>query len=158
MRLAFLLMLLAGPAQALSCMRPSIVDSFHRAEEVPQDVYLLKGRLTFDEGLLPKTDHSRTQIDPAPIPAQFDGFALNRDGFTTPYPRAVTLQPLCFGPWCGTAAAGEEAIMFATLRGTDLVIEASPCGGDIFYDPTAKMERDAILCINGACPPAAPQR
>ncbi len=149
--LAAALTLVATDLAALSCLRPTIPDSFARAEKVPEDVYLLKGRLTFDERLLPETDMLNQEQTPAPIAARFKGHALNRDGFTTRYERAVTLQPLCFGPWCGGAASGEEAIIFAKVVGADLVIEASPCGGNIFYNVNRAMERQAIACINGDC-------
>lgn len=152
MRLALVLVLLAGEAQALSCMRPTIANSFARAEAVPDSVYLLKGALSFDESLLPDRDMLQPEKDPAPIEAQFKGMALSRDGFTTPYNRSVTLQPLCFGPWCGQAISEEPAIIFATVRGDDLVIEVNPCGGQIFYEPTPQMDAAAIACMNGRCP------
>ena len=148
--LAMVLMVLAGEAAALSCVRPDVVSSFQRAEEVPEDVYLLKGTLRFDPSLLPEGVINEER-NPPPIPARFEGQALNRNGFTTPYARSVTLQPLCFGPWCGSAQPGQEAIMFATVRGADLVIAASPCGGQIFYEPTRQMEQQLIACMNGGC-------
>ncbi len=147
------LVLVASEAAALSCMRPTIADSFARAEEVPEDIYLLKGTLTFDERLLPETDMLNDGWTPSPIAAQFRGFALNREGFTTRYDRAVSLQPLCVGPWCGGAASGEEAIIFAKVMGDDLVIEAPACGGTIFYNVTSAMEQQAIDCMNGSCSP-----
>ncbi len=149
--LACVLALVASEAAALSCIRPTIADSFARAEEVPEDIYLLKGTLTFDERLLPETDMLNDGWKPSPIAAQFRGFALNSVGFTTRYDRTVSLQPLCVGPWCGGAVSGEVAIMFAKVVGPDLVIEAPACGGGIFYNVTPQMEQQAIDCINGDC-------
>ena len=148
---AIALATLAGQAQALSCMRPTIPDSFERAAQVPEDIYVLKGSLTFDEDLLPETDMLNQEQNPAPIAAHFKGMALNLEGFTTRYARPVTLQPLCFGPWCGGAASGEEAIIFAKAVGDDLVVEANPCGGNIFYNVTRQTEQQAVACINGDC-------
>ncbi len=150
------LLLIASDAAALSCVQPTIADSFARAENMPEVVYLLKGTLTFDERLLPETDMLNEGWTPSPIAARFEGFALNTNGFTTPYNRAVSLQTLCVGPWCGGAASGEEAIIFAKVVGPDLVIEAPACGGTIFYNVTRDMEQQAVACMNGDCSAGQP--
>lgn len=143
--------LLAGEAGALSCLRPDVVSSFQRADEQPETVYLLRGFLTFDEGLLPQTDMLNQEQSPDPISARFDGHALGDDGFTIPYARELTLQPLCFGPWCGRAHSGEDALIFATAMGDELIVEANPCGGTIFYDVTEEMVRQVTSCMAGDC-------
>lgn len=150
--LALIGALVASDAAALSCARPDLAQSFARAEAVSETVYLLRGTLTFDTTRLPEMDALAPDPDPAPIPARFEGFALNAGGFTTPYAQDVTLQPRCLGPWCGGAESGEEAIMFATVTDKGLVIEAWPCGGQIFYDVTPQMVRQAQACFNGSCP------
>ena len=154
--LAAVLALVASDAAALSCMQPTIADSFARAERVPEDIYILKGTLTFDEARLPETDMLNDGWTPPPIAAEFRGFALNRGGFTTRYDRDVLLQPLCVGPWCGGAASGEVAIMFAKVLGDDLVIDAPACGGTIFYNVTRAMEQEAVACMNGDCSAGQP--
>lgn len=142
--------MMAGEVQALSCARPDVVRSFAAADAAPEITYVLKGRLRFDEALLPQGVVNAPRA-PAAIPATFAGVALGQDGFTIPYERAVILQPACAGPWCGSAQAGAEAIMFATVRGDDLVITASPCGGKIFYSPTNQMVRQLTACMQGDC-------
>ena len=145
--------MVASDAAALSCLRPDIVSSYIRADEAEESVYLLRGTLTFDEALLPETDVLNQKQSPGAIPAQFEGFALSRDGFTIPYDREVTLQPVCFGPWCGGAASGEDAMIFAKAVGDNLLVGAAPCGGTVFYNVTEDMVDQAVACMNGDCSP-----
>ena len=143
--------LLAGEAGALSCLRPDGVSSFQRADEQSETIYLLRGVLSFDERLLPETDMLNQEQAPDPISARFEGHALGADGFTVPYARELTLQPLCAGPWCGGAQSDEDALIFATVAGDDLIVEANPCGGTIFYNVTEEMVRQVTSCMAGDC-------
>ena len=145
---ALALSLVAGPAAALSCLPPDVAARYQRAEEVPEPVYILRGVLNFDEGLMPQ-GVVNAERNPAPVPAYFKGKGLTLVGFTARYERPVTLQPICFGPWCGNAVAGQEAIVFATVTGDDVVIEVDPCGGSVFYDPTEDMARILQTCLQG---------
>ena len=146
--LAAALSLVAGQAAALSCLPPDVAASFQRAEAIEEPVYILRGTLTFDRTLMPDgvVNEPRT---PAPVPAYFKGRGLTLDGFTARFERPVTLQPVCFGPWCGNAVPGKEAIVFATVLGDDVVIEVDPCGGSVFYDPTEDMARTLQTCLQG---------
>ena len=152
-RLALALVLIAGQAQALSCLRPDVAESFNRANGIEEPVYILRGVLEFDPGLMPQGVVNEER-NPDPVPARFTGRGLTLDGFTARFERGVTLQPLCFGPWCGSAEPGQDAIVFATVRGEDLVVEVNPCGGQIFYDPTEEMADVLTACLRGeACSP-----
>lgn len=149
--LAVFLGLLASDAVALSCLRPDVARTFNNANDIVEPVYILRGTLTFDERLMPQGVVNEPR-DPAPVPALFKGLGLTLDGFTARFERPVTLQPQCAGPWCGSAVSGQEAIVFATVLGDDILINVGACGGQIFYDPTPQMEATLTSCIRGeAC-------
>ena len=146
--LSVLLACTATQSIALSCMRPDPVQSFHRATEVPEPIYILHGRLTFDESLLP-VGMVNTPREPAPIPARFEGMGLTLNGFTSRFERQVVLQSICFGPWCGREVSGEDSLLFAKVVGDQIIIESDPCGGNVFYDPTQDVLDQMTSCIRG---------
>lgn len=136
---------------ALSCMRPDPVQSFHFANDIEEDVYILRGRVEFDENLLPEGMINRER-NPDPITAYFKGHGLTLDGFTSRFERTVTLQPVCYGPWCGREVSNKDVLVFAKVVGDDIILESDPCGTNFFYDPTRKMLDQMQSCISGeAC-------
>ena len=148
---AIALMVVAGQATALSCMRPDAVRTFERVSEDTNTYYLLYGTLDFDATKQPKGVVNEER-DPDPIAAQFAGFALNTVGFTTPYSNAVTLQPVCFGPWCGNTTPGVQSLFFAQVDDDAITIEVEPCGGRIFPEPSRSLLDAMTACMNGTCP------
>jgi hypothetical protein len=149
---ATLIALIAGQASALSCMRPDPVAAFERASDATGTYYVLYGALDFDTGLLPKDTGAHDGAVPAPIPAFFRGNGLSSTGFNLRFDQQVTLQPVCAGPWCGTAPAHSPALVFVQNVGGTLLLELGPCGGQLFSEPS-KADLDAMVqCINGACP------
>ena len=148
---AIFVILIAGQAGALSCMRPDVATTFNRMHEVPEDVYVLRGVLEFDESLLPEGVVNEERF-PDPIAGTFKGKGLTLDGFTARFESDVTVQSVCFGPWCGSLASGIEVITFANVIGDDIIIEANPCGSNVFPSPTQEMADALQSCIRGeAC-------
>ena len=148
---AIALMVVAGQATALSCMRPDAVRTFERVSEDTDTFYLLYGTLDFDATKQPKGVVNEER-DRDPIAAQFAGFALNTVGFTTPYSNAVTLQPVCFGPWCGNTTPSVQSLFFAHVDDDAITIEVEPCGGRIFPEPSRSLLDAMTACMNGTCP------
>jgi hypothetical protein len=148
---AIALTVIAGQATALSCMRPDAVHTFERVSEDTATYYLLYGTLDFDATKQP-SGVVNEERNPDPIAAQFVGFALNSDGFTTPYSRTVTLQPVCYGPWCGNTTPGVQSLLFVQVDGDAITIETTPCGGYIFPDPSRTLLDTMTSCMNGNCP------
>ncbi|WP_438956567.1 hypothetical protein [Cognatiyoonia sp.] len=146
--LTTLFCLVAAQASALSCMRPDVATTFLQMNEVPEPVYVLRGTFEFDESLQSQGVVNEPR-DPDPIPATFTGHGLTLDGFTSRFLRPVIVQPVCYGSWCGSMAAGEEVITFAKGVGDDIVLEANPCGSTVFYEPTQTMIDDLVSCIRG---------
>lgn len=158
-RIAFagLIALMAGQASALSCLRPDPVAAFQRAADADATYYVLYGTLDFDTRLLPQSgDGMSAPIEPAPISAFFRGNGLSKTGFNLRFDQPVTLQPVCGGPWCGSASAHTPAIAFVRVVGDELLLEIGPCGGQFFEQPS-QADLDAMVqCLNGNCTSVIP--
>lgn len=156
--LALCLVLIAGQAAALSCMRPDPVAAYQHALDAPDRFYVLHGQVAFDADLLPQ-GMVNVPRDPAPIAGVFSGAGLTRDGFKPTTLRDVTIQSSCAGPWCGRMRADTPHLMFAKLTDDGIVIEVGPCGGAVFPAPTSDMLDQMVQCIRGGpCVPADPFR
>ena len=147
--LSIVLTSLAGQAAALSCMRPDPIETFKRLAEVPEPYYILHGTISFDESLLPQGFDNNRISDPDPIPAQFSGVAMGAEGFTIPYNQPASLQIQCFGPWCGGAVDGMEAVFYVPASDPPVTLLADPCGGMIFPDPEQDVLEMLESCMAG---------
>jgi len=151
---------IAGPATALSCMRPDAARAFNSAAEADESYIVVIGTFAFDESKLPQgmvMDGSGADPDPDPIPARFTGRGLTLDGFTTPMDMAMAVQPVCFGPWCGQMTPGVETLAFMRRDGGSYVVEADPCGGWVFPKPARAVRQQMIACLRGETCEPGPQ-
>lgn len=141
-------------AQALSCLRPDPVATFQRLAAAPESYFVLYGQLTFDQADLPPGVSQDQMRTPDPIAARFTGKGLTREGFTNPYESDVTLQIGCAGPWCGSARRGVDAIYFVEATDPPVTMQAGPCGGMIFEEPSEAVLDMLTSCMQGAaCSP-----
>jgi len=148
------LMGITGQAHALSCARPDPVETFHRLAQAEESYFVLYGQLTFDESTLPQGSSFEQLREPDPIAAQFEGKSLSRAGFVNDYASNVTLQIGCADPWCGSARSGVDAVYFVAATDTSVTMQAGPCGGMIFEEPTAATLNMLTTCMQGgACTP-----
>lgn len=69
------------PALALSCIEPSVSRGFHAASAAPQSYVVIRGRLSFDEGKLPKAMTDLAPPKRTDIPARISGKSLSMAGF-----------------------------------------------------------------------------
>ena len=151
----------APGASALTCAPPDSLRTFATAQAAPEGYVVLLGRLDFDEGRMPAPviggdgqAGGAPVGSPAPVPARLAGTALGPDGFTLPAPDAVTLRPICLGPWCGTIPTGETWLLFAERTAEGYEVETGPCGGWAFMDPDAATLDAVAACLRGAaCAP-----
>jgi hypothetical protein len=127
-------------------MRPDPIETFQRLSQAPESYFVLYGKLTFDETALPEGVSMDQFREPDPIDARFEGKGLTLDGFTNAYFSDVTLQIGCAGPWCGSARSGVEAVYFVEATAPPVTMQAGPCGGMIFEEPT-----DATLQMLSSC-------
>ena len=147
----------AGPALALSCLPWGPQDAYLEADAATASYVVVEGRLSFDESLLPKTDWEHQEATPREtrIPARVQGRALQRGGFLTPYEGDVTLEVLCYGPWCSSAVDGADYVMFLEQRDGERVLQVNPCGGYAFDAQSGDAARAVLACHQGRkCKPS----
>lgn len=148
----------AGPALALSCMRPDPASDFVGAD-ASEDIWIIaEGVLSFDTALLPPRDRGVAPSADIDIPARFSGQSLSGGGFDRPFDATITLRLTCAGPWCGQAAPGQ---MIAFLKRTPEghVLIADPCRTRVYPDASDAVRDQLVRCIRGeTCTPADPFR
>ena len=143
------LVLAAGPALALSCLRPDVARTYSQASEAEQAYVVVRGELRFDEARLPENGGTNQDRRVVTIPARLEGKSLSRAGFTTPFARDITLEVSCLGPWCGGAQSGVEYLAFLEKHGRNLVMVAEPCGSWAFPEPSAEQVKQVETCMGG---------
>lgn len=154
MMTSVILLAIAGPAHALSCMETTIEQQFNRAVDASERYSVVAGTLTFDSGKLPQTDwDNQTNTPPKTfIDARITGKALTKEGFTQAYSKNVTLEVQCAGPWCGGARSGIEYLAFINVDQSPPRITASACPGHIFAEPSAAQKGSVVACFQaGRC-------
>lgn len=139
--LAFAIALLAaGPAAALTCMRPEIANSFERADTRPEPFVIALGRLIRTGADVPgDVPTTGGQLDRMPyqFPARFEGRLAGANGFMTERGFDVTVEIGCISAWCGGESLSDYGLYF--FRHDEqgrYALEANPCGGFLFENPT----------------------
>lgn len=147
LRLALLLSLVAGQANALSCVTPDPFAAFDRAAAAEEAYIVAHGRFLFDEAVLPGMNGSDASVEVA-----FSGTGLTRDGFVAPIDGPVTLHITCAGAWCGGLTPGRETLVFLEQRDDGLHLAVTACPTAAFDLPDAAT-LDAIAgCLShGSC-------
>ncbi|WP_246162220.1 hypothetical protein [Roseovarius faecimaris] len=144
------LALLASGTQvsALSCMRPDVVRTYTQAAEAEEHYVVVHGTLRFDEQRLPEAVMNESPPS-TKIPARITGMALSGSRFDTPFDHEITLEVLCFGPWCAGASSGVSYLGFLEVKGGAYTLTVDPCGGNGFAEPTEEALRQVELCHAG---------
>jgi hypothetical protein len=131
-------MFLAGPAAALSCLRPEVGRSFEEAD-AREEIFVV------GIGALERTGEDVPDAPPSDDPnrrvgysfaARFEGMLATTDGFDVPGTLDVTVEVSCVSAWCGGESLSEDALYFLRRDGEDYALEARPCGGYVFEAPT----------------------
>ncbi len=142
------------PAVALSCLAPSVENSFARYDAADDNYVVVHGRLTLDNSLIPNGmngEQSPPKI--TKVPAELIGSSLSSSGFVVPFDQPLTLELFCIGPWCGNAQNGEEVLAFVRKDADGYSLAISPCGGAAFPAPKPAMLRRVTQClVNNDCP------
>lgn len=142
----------ASQAMALSCLPPDVRMAFETAQGAPERHIVATGTLYFDARKLPMA----VLNDSPPktmISARLTGEALTATGFDLEFDRDITLEVLCFGPWCGGAGSGVSYLAFLRQDEDGHVLSADPCSSLLFHEPSRKMLDTVAQCVwNGRCP------
>ncbi|WP_227286370.1 MULTISPECIES: hypothetical protein [Paracoccaceae] len=149
--------LAATPALALSCLAPSVTDSFNAANEREETFVMAVGEMTRTGPDTARPDAVQTGAEnlPAPysFPARFSGLSAMADGFVNPLEVDVTVEVSCVSAWCGTPPLDSYALFF--LREDDeagVIFETDPCARYSYMTPTEQDLTEVMGCALGdAC-------
>lgn len=151
--MGLVLVSLASPAATLSCMRPDVARSYTEAAAAEGRYMVVHGTLRFDEARLPAAVLNESPPS-TKIPAHLSGKALSNGQFNYPFDRKITLDVLCFGPWCGGAENGLDYLVFVQVTAEGYTLTVNPCGGQAFANPTSEDLRRVERCnAEGPCAP-----
>lgn len=148
----------AGPASALSCAVPSIMDTYAFAAESPVNYALgvgsldLIGQSTPPEGTV-ALNGDINDMQGYTQPARFTGMQFTSWGFNQPWTENVLVEVTCVVAWCGQAQQIDNALFFfrQNADGT-YTLEIGPCPGTVFDNPTGNDLRQVRDCYNdGDC-------
>ena len=123
--LATMIASLAGPALALSCMRPDAVRLYEQARD-SEDLYsMVIGTVTPNAPIVAPTAQGRKTSE---TPVTLSGRSLTNAGFTGAFDQTVTLRLSCLSVWCADAPEFEDEVLVTLRHEQDnLVIDVSPC-------------------------------
>lgn len=152
--IAAVLMLVAGQANALSCMRPDVARDYERAASADETYFVVSGTLRFDPSLLPVVDYDNQSATPpqTDIAAHLTGQSLTGDGFTAEFVGDVILRVHCAGPWCASPQTDTQYLSFVERTEQGFVMHVDPCGGLSYPEPTPEMQARVLACAKGDCP------
>lgn len=151
--MACVLALAATPAGALSCRMPDAGLTYDQAAASPSQYAVVVGTVDFDPKRLPEHRSGGQVQKNTAVPARVTGRALDTNGFLTPFRRDVTLDVLCFGPWCASMEPDKPYMMFLELRSDGYALTLTPCNDFAFANPDRKMLERITLCfqLGGSC-------
>ncbi|MEM8822358.1 MAG: hypothetical protein AAGF30_02005, partial [Pseudomonadota bacterium] len=149
-----LLSMLGQPAMALSCMRPSVAQTFQTLNAAEETYVIVHGTFEPLPGgpTEPAGDvNDRQSYD---LQARFRGDLATAMGFDRSIDVIVTVEIGCAGPWCGTVPEG-DVIAFLERREEGFAFSAGPCPfGALPATPEA--EALALSCLRaGPCETAS---
>lgn len=118
----------AGPAAALSCLRPDAVRMLEYARDSADIYHVFKGRLTaLGPYAIPTSENGKDNS--ADTQVQIKGSGLGAQGFSVPVDISATLRLSCLSVWCANPPADEELLMIVKSADDALILEVGPCGG-----------------------------
>ncbi len=139
-------------AAALSCMVPDVTAAYRTAQAAAKRHLVVLGTLHFDQARLPRANGNESPPR-TPIAARLTGQALTESGFDFAFDRPITLEVLCWGPWCGGAGSGTRYLAFLREGAEGHVLSADPCGTMLFQDPSGQALETVARCVReGRCP------
>lgn len=146
--IAFLVLLTAQPALALSCLRPDAVRLYEMARDSESVFVMVRGRAEVTGPAIDLVPNN-TQDQTATTTAVVSGTMLTSHAFGRDFEREITLEVSCLGPWCGgTDGLDREQFMAIQITDSDLVLRLGPCGGDVVnWDRDG--ERRMLACHRG---------
>lgn len=148
----------AGPASALSCAAPSIMDTYAFADQSAEPYVMGVGSFDVVGQSMPPEgavalDGDINNMQGYTQPGQFIGMRFTSWGFNQPWTEDVLVEVSCMVAWCGQAERVENGLFFfrQNADGT-YALEMEPCPGNVFHNPTGNDLRQVRDCYNsGDC-------
>ncbi|MEM9797783.1 MAG: hypothetical protein AAF919_14920 [Pseudomonadota bacterium] len=141
---------LAGPAAALSCLRPTVETSFAAAHEAAEEYVIAVGSIRVDPGQkAPPVVGGVQGARDLSLTGRVTGRLATLTGFDRSLDAPVTVEIGCAGPWCGSAPS-EPSILFLQRTAEGYVLPEGPC--PVFSLPLTlqdDMEGRAMACLTG---------
>lgn len=139
---------IATQASALSCLQPSVQNSFTAANEAEEQYVMAVGRLTPLPGQsIPEQPEDPNQRQGYTLETRFDGNLASLTGFDQPAAFPVTLEVTCAGPWCGGLPLDDTLYFIERRDGTNVVVEG-PCP-HFALTATTEVVEGAMACLRG---------
>ncbi|MEQ9036915.1 MAG: hypothetical protein RIE24_00990 [Silicimonas sp.] len=145
-RLLAFLLLLAGPAQALSCLPPDAVRLYTQAAESEDLFAIFIGRLDPEIPIeVPEIPNDGTlhEDQEATTRTRLTGHLLGPDDFTRPVDQEIDVRVTCLSIWCGSPITDRDILGALRLTGDVPELEIGPCGSNAMVLEQADL--DALL-------------
>ena len=145
---------LAQPASALSCLRPSVPQTFAVASASEASYVLAVGRIALMPGeAIPSTGDDPNAREGYTVRARLDGHLASPTGFDAPASFPLDVQVDCAGAWCGGVPLAERMLVFVERREDANVLVEGPCPFWAFK-ASPEVVAEAEACLRGeACTP-----
>ena len=148
--LALALIIVSGPALALSCMRPDVVSMLEFARDSKDVYYVIKGRLTpTNPYAIPEPKNATDSA--ADTPVSISGSGLGSYSFSVPVEVGATVRLKCLSVWCAGPPPEDELLMIVRKSDEALVLDVGPCGGTAIPWSVAAEKRLLECYRTGKC-------
>lgn len=144
LRLTLALVMLCGPAFALSCKAPNFGENFNDAAAAEEVYSLMYGRIQ-PAGPVPDYQEGK----PREVVVAFIGKQLGRTGFSETVTLPVTVKTECVSAWCGPIPpVDEQMLVFLEQVGADLVLTSQACPGSYHLNPSLGQISAVRACMS----------
>jgi len=140
---------LAGPVQALSCMRLTPENLFVWADQAKESYVPVYGSFT-----APIIKQPKQQPNENPkgymVHGSFEGKFVTRTGLSKRVTLPVTFAVSCVASWCGSPPAPQVSVAVLEKRGDEYIYHAAACPSSSLADPDRTQLRAFRQCLRGA--------
>lgn len=151
--LALCAIVAGGPASALSCLTPSVTESYNLAANSDDNIMIVHGALTHGNPTLPEVDPAAPEE--LEVPVTLDAMAMTPTGFTQPIKGTIPMVLQCVAGSCATLPAEGDVLAFIVLpddpQAEEPTLYVDPCGMTLFADPTEAQLQEVVSCQENGC-------
>ena len=154
--------LMAGSALALSCMQPSVENSYQQWSDAPERYFVVSGALTPASPLPPVPNVGQANVPGFDTGNLRGVYRIQGEVIygqqTVPIDHYIWVRVGCAGPWCGNfPTAGTSGVMaLKQLPDQTLELHSGACPGNIFPDDSGMVKARVQQCMTTGC--VAPSR